>query len=279
MMKKVFLVAALMVLLGAGLIGAGCSSSSGLADMVSQAPADTLSFKYVDVAGLRNDDDLSELYESWKGTVDARLEAHGIASGDVAVFGFGTGTALRFTILKGDFDLEQVREKLKETGFDEGEYKGEEMWELDNGAGYDSDPRVALLEGRIILGNEGGVKGCIKVMKEGDSSLMEKADIKDVVDRIPAGLYVDLEKNALAGLIVQGFESYALSARKEDSDTLDIAGVAKFEVDSDAGRGKDAIENLLDTVFDDVDVTQDGPFLEAAAELDIDRSGFLVAGI
>jgi len=279
MMKRILLIAALMVLLGAGLTGAGCSSSSGLANMVSQAPADTMSFKYFDVAALRNDDHLSDLYDSWKGAVEARLEAHGITSGDVNVFAFGTGTGLRFTVLKGDFDLEQVRQKLEGAGFDKGEYKGEELWELDNGEAYDSDPRVALLDGQIILGNEAGVEGCIKVMREGDTSLLKKADIKDVVDRIPSGLYVDLEKSVLAGLMVQGFEAYALSAQKEDSDTLDIAGVAKFEVDTDARNGEDAIEGLLEAVFDDVDVTQDGSFLEATAELDIDQSGFLVAGI
>ncbi len=279
MLKKVFLLAAMVILVAAAMTGAGCSSSSALSDMVSQVPGDTLSFKYVDVAGLRNDDDLSDLYDAWKAVVDARLEAHGIASGDVTVFGFGSGTGIRFTMLKGGFDLDQVRDRLKNAGFEQGEYKGAEMWELGAAAAYDSDPSVALLDDMIILGNEAGVQGCVKVIKEGDTSLLKKTDIRDVVDRIPSGLYVDLEKNVLAGLIVKGFESYGLSARKEDSDTLDITGVAKFDDDSDAKDGTDAIENLMDAIFDDVDVTQNGAFLKAAAELDVDNAAFIFAGM
>lgn len=95
-------------------------------------------------------------------------------------------------------------------------------------------------------------------MNEGDTSFLKKVDIKEVVDRTPAGLYVDLEKNVLASLIVKGFEAYGLSAQKEDGDTLDTAGVAKFEDNDDA---------------------EDGDILTAAAELDINRSGFLFNGL
>ncbi len=279
MLKRILWMAALMVLVAASLTGAGCSSGNALADMVAKVPGDTMSFKYVDVAGLRGDDDLSEIYDAWKAAVDARLEAHGITSGDVNVFVFGTGTGMRYTLLKGGFDLDQVRDRLEDRGFDDGEYKGVEIWEPEDGSGYDSDPRVALMDDLIILGDESGVEGCIKVMKEGDTSFLKKVDIKEVVDRTPAGLYVDLEKNVLAGLIVKGFEAYGLSAQKEDSDTLDIAGVAKFEDDDDAEDGADAIDNMLKAVFEDVDVSQDGDFLTAAAELDIDRSGFLFNGL
>ena len=279
MLKRILWMAALMVLMAASLTGAGCSSGSALADMVAKVPGDTMSFKYVDVAALRGDDDLSEIYDAWKATVDARLEAHGITSGDVNVFVFGTSTGMRYTLLKGGFDLDQVRDRLEDRDFDDGEYKGVEIWEPKEGSGYDSDPRVALMDDMIVLGDESGVEGCIKVMKEGDTSFLKKVDIKEVVDRTPAGLYVDLEKNVLAGLIVKGFEAYGLSAQKEDSDTLDITGVAKFEDDDDAEDGADAIDTMLKTVFEDVDVSQDGDFLTAAAELDIDRSGFLFNGL
>lgn len=279
MFKKVLLMAALVVLLAASLTGAGCASGNALADMVAKVPGDTASLKYVDVAALRNDDDLAELYDSWKATVDARLESHGITSADVNVFALGTGTGMRFTLLKGGFDLDQVRDKLEGFGFDDGEYKGVEVWELEPGSPYDSDPRVALMDDMIILGNEAGVEGCIKVIEEGDTSMLKKVDIKEVVDRIPVGLYVDLEKNELAGLIVKGFEAYGLSAQKEDSDTLDIAGVAKFEDEDDAEDGDNAIETMLKTIFEDVDVTQDESFLTAAAELDIDNADFLFNGL
>jgi hypothetical protein len=277
MLKKVLLMAALVVLLAASLTGAGCASGSALTDVVAKVPGDTASLKYVDVSALRNDDDLAELYDDWKVAVDARMDSHGITSSDVNVFALGTGTGTRFTLLEGDFDLDQVRDKLEGAGFDKGEYKGVELWEA--GGGYDSDPRVALMDDLIILGNEAGVEGCIKVIKEGDTSWLKKVDIKDVVDRIPAGLYVDLEKNEVTGLIVKGFEAYGLSAQKEDSDTLDIAGVAKFEDEDEADDGDDAIETMLEIWFEDVDVTQDKSFLTAAAELDIDNAGFLFNGM
>ncbi len=279
MFKKVLWMSALMVLLAASLIGSGCASDNALAAMVSMVPADTLSLKWVQADSLRNDSQLSLVYGNWKASVDARLAAHGINSDDVDDFAFGTGIGLRFTVLKGSFDLDQVRAKLRQRGFEDGEFKGQEMWELAAGSGYDADPRVVLMSGVIILGDEGGAESCVKVIKEGDESLFKKADIKEVVDRIPTGLYVDLEKNALAGFVVKGLESYALSVRKQDSDTLDVSGVAKFESEGDANDGDNLIEGLLDTTFEDVDVKQNGRFLTATAELDVDHSAFIFNGI
>lgn len=278
MLKKVLLIVTLGILLAAALASAGCASGNRLTDMMAKVPGDTESLRFVDIDGLRNDADMNALYGTWKTSVDTRLESHGINSGDVNVFAFGTGSGKRFTLLVGGFDLDGVRSKLDGLHYDKGEYKGVELWELQEGWGYESDSKVALMGNLIILGNEVGVKGCIKVIKEGDSSWLKRVDISDVVSQLPVGLYVDLEKSQLAGLFLGGFEAYGVSAEKRDSDTLGISGVAKFEDEDNAGNAKNAIEVTLDTIFKSVDVSQEGAFLTASAELDIDKAAFLFQG-
>lgn len=279
MMKTIVWLTALTALLAASLTSAGCASSTALEEMVARVPRGVVSFRYVDVAAIRGDPELSGLHDSWKAAVGARLEAHGINPADVNVFALGTSATMRCTLLEGCFDVEGVRGSLKDRGFDRGEYKGVEMWEMKAGSGYDSDPGVALMGGLIILGNESGVKGCIKVIREGDASLLNKADVKQVVGRLPAGLYVDLERSALIGLIVKGFEAYGLSAQKGDSDTLSIAGVVKFEDEDDADGGRSALQTLMETMFEDVDVSQNGEFLKATARIDVDRTAFMFSGL
>ncbi len=60
---------------------------------------------------------------------------------------------------------------------------------------------------------------------------------------------------------------------------MKIAGVAKFEDEDDADDAEDAIEDWMDLQFDRVDITQEGLFLEASAELDIDDAESLFQGL
>jgi len=270
MLKKVLLVVSLGVLLATMAVAStGCASSSGLAAMLARVPADTASLKYVNVKALRNDSDLEDLYDAWKTRVDSRLETHGVNPGDVNRFASNEALGKRFTLLVGKFDLDVVREDLDDRHFEEDEYRGVEVWVREVGWVTDLDSEVALMGDLIIIGDESGVEACIKVIKSGDASWLSKVDINDVSSRLPGGLYMEMGKE-WTSLLAGGFEAYGVSAKKQDSDTLKIAGVAKFDDEDDADEAEDTMENIMDQRFDSAEVTQEGAFLEASAELDID---------
>jgi len=271
MLKKVLLVVSLGVLLATMAVAStGCASSSGLSAMLARVPSDAVSVRYVNAKALRNDTDLEDLYDVWKTSVDSRLESHGVDHADVGIFLFGTGDSKRFTLLTGKFDMDVVRGELDDRHFEKDEYRGVEVWIKEAGWTTDLDTEVALMGDLIILGNEEGVEGCIRVIKAGDASWLSKADNNDVSSRLPGGLYADLEKAGITGLFIGGLEVFGISAKKQDGDTLKIAGVAKFEDEDDADEAENAIEDLMDLQYDAVDLSQEGLFLEASAELDID---------
>ncbi len=280
MLKKVLLVVSLGVLLATmAVASAGCASSSGLTAMLARVPSDTTSLKYVNVKALRNDADLDDLYDAWKAGVDSWLRALGISHSDVNVFAHGSSADGRFTLLTGKFDPNEVRNELDDREYDKDEYKGVEVWKREVGWDPVLDSRVALMGNLIIMGNKDGVEDCISVIKSGAASWLSKVDVNDVASRLPGGLYADLEEADLASLFIKGLEVTGVSAKKLDGDMLKIAGVAKFEDEDDADDADDAIEDLLELQFKRVDVSQEGLFLKASAELDIDDAESLFQGL
>jgi hypothetical protein len=280
MLKKALLVVTLGVLLATmAVASAGCASGSGLAAMLAKIPSDAVSVKYVNAKALRNDADLDDLYDAWKASVVSRLESHGIDHNDVSIYVFGTGSGKRFTLLTGNFDMKEVRNELDDGHFEEDEYRGVEVWKNETGWGNEQDGDVALMGDLIILGNEEGVEGCIKVIKAGNASWLSKADNNDVSSRLPGGLYADLQKAGLTALFIEGLEVTGISAKKLDSDRLKIAGLAKFEDQDDAEEAEDTIEDWMEMQFRRVDISQEGLFLKASAELDIDDAESLFGGV
>jgi hypothetical protein len=273
MLKKVLLAVSLVVVLALGLTNTGCASGSGFTSMMAKVPADTASFKYVNVKALRSDADLENLYDAWKAGVSSGFDVLGINYSDVNAFAHGSSADTHFALLVGKFDLEKVRKELDDRGYDEGGYKGVEVWEKEVVWGSVMESRVALMGDLMITGNEDGVEGCISVMKAGGASWLSKADVNDVASRLPGGVYVDLQEQELAGLLIKGLEVYGVSAKKLDGDTLKIAGVAKFDDENHADDADNAIKNLMALQqFRKVDISQEGVFLRASAEVDIDNA-------
>ncbi len=74
-----------------------------------------------------------------KSGVGSRLEAHGISlQRRERVCSPTRLQSTHFTLLIGKFDLEKVREDLDDRGYEEGEYKGVEVWERETGWGSDA---------------------------------------------------------------------------------------------------------------------------------------------
>ena len=273
MLKKVLLVVSLVVMLALAAANTGCASSGGFRTMMAKVPSDTASFKYVDVKALRNDPDLADLYEAWKDTVSLAFDVLDISYSDVNIYVHGSSADRRFTFIVGKFDPDKVRSELDDREYDKEEYKGVEVWEREVGWGSVMESRVALMDNLLIAGNEDGVEGCIGVMKAGGASWLSDADINELASRLPGGLYVDIQEQELASLVIRGLEAYGMSAKKLNGDALAIAGVAKFDSENHADDADDAIENLMDLQqFEKIEIAQKGDLLKAMAEVDIENA-------
>ncbi|MDM8000284.1 MAG: hypothetical protein QUS33_09860 [Dehalococcoidia bacterium] len=270
MFRRVLLVVCLGALLATMAVATtGCASGSGLMAMLAKVPADTVSLKYVNVKALRNDADLEDLYDAWKERVQSRLQNRGISPSEVNIFASNEALSKRFTLLTGTFDLDEVRDELEDRHYEKDDYRGVEVWIREAGWASDLENQVALMGDLIIMGDESGVEACIKVIKAGGDSWLSKVDINDVANRLPGGIYVEMAKE-WTSILASGFEAYGISAKKQDSETLKIAGVAKFNDEDDADDAVDTIEDIMDQRFDGAQVTQEGLFLKATARIDID---------
>jgi hypothetical protein len=259
---------ALGISLGTSCLGGGDGGdvAAVVIDMLKMMPKGADDFMSIDMEALRTDDDFEEIYNDFVGDFSNLEEYMGIDISDISQFTVsGEG---EIVILRGDINLDAVRDALEETGFEEQTYKGVEMW-------VSPGINLALMSDTIIFGGEDNVKDCIGVIEEGDDSLYDDADFRDVIDRLPDGIMVGVGE----GASVMTFDEYdglkvtGVSIAKHSSDSIELTGIAKF---TDADAAEDAIDDLRQDMEGDeeelrnIDVSQDGKYLEATAEGDIE---------
>lgn len=278
MAKKALIILALIALLlslvpaAAACLGGGGGANDAI-DVMKKVPKDAGEFAYIDIKALRDDEDFSELYEDMEDAFAEFTESFlGIDFDDVDSFGvFGEEFWL-----EGNFDLDEVRDNLENpefgfgfgSSFEEGEYKGVEIWESPG-------TWLALMGDTIIFGNEDGVKAFIRVVEEGDDSLYEDEDFRDLVDRLPGGPVVTVDEGAFYDAYeYDGLQVWGMSLKKKDSDTVTMTMVCKFEDEDSADSALDDIENDVESDEENelrnVRVTRDGRFVEVTAEADIE---------
>lgn len=275
--KRIVLSIVLVMSLALGIpLGTSCLGDSGgggggdvateVIDMLKMMPKGADDFMSIDLEALRADDDFEELYNDFMSDLSDLEESFGISFGDVSLFGVsGDG---EIVILRGDFDFDGVRDALEEIRLEEETYEGVEMW-------VSPGISVALMDDMIIFGGEDNVKDCIEVIEEGDDSLYDNADFRDVIDRLPDGVMVAVGE----GGSVMDYEAYdglkvtGVSIAKHSSDSVRFTGIAKFE---DGDAAEDAIDDLREDMETDedelrnIDVSRDGEYLEGTAERDIE---------
>ena len=242
---------------------AGCSSAGGSASaMMEKMPWDTSQLTYVNVASLRDNAALDDLYDEWRDGTGQMLSAHGIDRNSVSSMAYGS----EITIIAGSFDLAAVREELDDRDYDDDEYRGVEVWEKPYG-----NELVALKGSLVIMGPEDPVKECIRVMEGSEDSFADKQHAADVMNKLPGGLLVHVSmSNWLSGMLLGGFEALGMSAQKADEYTLRVTFVLKFDDQAYAEDAKNKVEDLVDTSYRNVEVRQDGQFIIATGEIDVE---------
>ena len=237
-----------------GLIG----GSGSVKEIAEITPEGASSLTHINLQAIRNDKELDEIYDSIEGSGSYEIGGYGIDIGDVNYL----AAADDIRILRGKFDLEDVRDELEDADFDKEEYKDVEFW-------LDEDGEAVAISGdKVIYGSKDGVRDYIKVMKGSEESVYEgDDDFRAVIDKLPDGIMTKVfsEYSYEKGTQVMGFVS-----TKEDEDTLELKGVIKFDDEDDAEDAKSELKQELRETLDDVEVKQNGEFLEYTGMMDIE---------
>lgn len=253
----------LLSFLALAILTAGCSSSAGspLA-MMEKLPWDTSQMTYVNVKALRSDPALEDLYGLWRQSMAQIVNTHGIDRNMVHAMALGSNV----TLITGKFDLSGVRQELDKRDYDEGQYRGVEVWRKPYG-----NELTALMDRLIIIGPEDTVKVCIRIINDGDDSFSDRQHARDVLSKLPNGLYVNVSmSNWLTGLFLSGFKSLGISAQKADEYTLRFTFVLKFDEPRYAENAVNRVEDFVKISYRNVKASQDGEYVIVTGEIDID---------
>jgi hypothetical protein len=221
---------------------------------------------------------LKDLYDGWKDEYD-NLDDYGIDLDDVN--GFAEYGDVK--LITGSFDLGDVRDKLDGRGFDKSEYKDVEVWENSGEdvwvalmGNFDGSGWLALMRNLIVIGREDAVEDCIKVIREGEDSLQDNRDARDVMARLPGGVVMMWGVGQTFTEIIieeefEGLDAGGMSLGKKDEDTLKATAILKFEDEDAAEDATDQIKaHLEEEGYRDIDVDQNKEFVKVTAEIGID---------
>lgn len=133
---------------------------------------------------------------------------------------------------------------------------------------------VAFLKNMLVLGFEDAVKLSIRVSQGKETSLYGDQDVKSVVDRLPAGILISIEREVAMYNIqsLAGGVSIGKSARGEG--TLEIKAWYKFSSETSAEAAQHDLEDYLEGWYDATHIESQlkGEFIELTGETDIPDS-------
>jgi hypothetical protein len=249
-------------------VGVGCNSvgEGGAIDMMKRIPYDSEIFQFLDMDTIRTDNDLEDLYIGFEDSTLAFTDNMGIDSDEVERVAFGKFNTIQ---IEGYFNLENLREDFTVRGLSSDEYNGVEIW---------GDGAIAFVSNELIIANffGGDVKDYINVIEDIDTSLYENKDFKDIIERLPYGIFIMCEKGAfpINGYEYDGLKVAGSSLRKKDKHIMAITGVGKFETADAASdsinRIKDDLENDENAEWNNIDIRQDDGFIIVTTEWDIE---------
>ena len=268
------LVPLILAMVGCGDGGGGGGGDKDAIALMKKLPQGTDSFMFVDVKTLRTDDDLKDLYDNFDNqTGGMSADMFGVSADDVDAFGVAGEMVF---MMQGDFDLEDVRDGLQDMGYDKDAYEDVEIWETLGSA-------MVLVDDSLIIAAEGDdAKDCIDVIKGKDKSLYEASGVKDDMGKLPGDSLMVAwgggGESFFADETYTGLEATAISMSKKNADTVQATAIMRFK---DSASAKDAMDDVKADMEEDtesevrnVKVTQDGEYIKATAEMDLDENLF-----
>jgi hypothetical protein len=211
-------------------------------EMMQGVPVYYEDFEFWDVGALRDDTDLAEMYRVWyERKVEFLEENYGFDSARIDYLGQGEGL---LDIIRADYDVGALREKIAAAFYRDTDYADSEVWLSQPSP----DPEAVtggwvLAEGLLVRSvNNSNVEDYLRVIGGEELSLYDK-NAAALLEELPEGLMLRLARYPYpAGLVVSG-----IAVSKEDGETLKWTNVYKFESE-EAARSDEA-----DEYFDEIE--------------------------
>ncbi len=268
MKAKILTILVVMAVLVSCITGCGSKKGGYLIEIMKTLPHDTPTVIYMDVELMTEDPDLEDMYndvlESWDDFLayEANI-ASAIDFSHVRAFTKTDSRKVYLIAIKGEFDLQDIRDALLEQDFMQGEYEGVEVWTDDSHA-------FAFLKKMIVSGHTDSVETSIRVSQNDEPSMYGNEDVKSIVDKMPAGFYTLILTGDTWGKSNSLLLAGGISMRKGDG-TIEIKGWFKFESETDAEA---VLSDLEDTMKEFCGATQiegqlRGQFIELTGEMEI----------
>ena len=246
------IVIVVVLLFVTGVIGGGNPQPGSILDL---APDDADSITTTDLARVFENDLLAEeIFDEgdWAPVEDLL----GIELEDLSETLYVTRDGDEMVVLKGNFDLEDIRDELEdaEIEFDEDSYRGYETWENSSGV------MVALFDEYIIIADERQVENVLKNLYNGSGTLARTDDdneMRQILDKVGSGFVVYGDTSGACS--VERCEGYgwALTEVDESDEEATVEIALLFRNERAAERAADDYDQVAD-------------FLEREDELDID---------
>jgi hypothetical protein len=274
------------------IVAAGCSSDGGgggttasAVGTMKQLPKGGDGFAFADLEGMQTNEQLKDLYDSYGDRLNEGYDTEeelGASLDEVT----GVATNGEVVLIKGTFQLDDIRANLEDQDYDKGEYKDVETWESTDEGG---ETAVAFIDKSLIIIGQtmGDLEDCIDAIKGGGTSLYEDENLKDMMDRLPHGIVVgcaevpsDFANYGYSYL--ENVDTAGFSIAVKDAKNLLLTVVLKFDDNSDADDAKDEIKNDIEDAIDaylgdyleasdvEINVAQDNEYLTVTAEMSIE---------
>ena len=193
---------------------------------------------------LDEDEDPEDFKDEWRDTWEDRSRALATdpdtVTQDIQVSA-GVGG---YYITKGEFEFVAIKNELEDEGYDDGNYRDQEIWESENGNA------VALFEGAgsYVYGSTDTVKEVLKAIARDEGFMTNEADLRralDMVDGSALSVNADTDCSGLASSL-NGCRGYAGAITGGDEDSMEITGAAVFSSERRAESGMDDIEDEIE---------------------------------
>ncbi|UCC60936.1 MAG: hypothetical protein JSV02_03715 [Dehalococcoidia bacterium] len=212
---------------------------------------------YYNLAVVRSDEDLVNIYEAFANDTSAQEEFRdfGIDPSQIDHIVYQEMDSETAHLVLGRFDLEQIRESLNELGFTSVIYENTEFWE-GNYTTYDGTG-FAFMPDKLIWGHEEAVRSFVSTVEGQERSFYDIRETKEVLARFPdwPPIAVDITFDVLDDYGIRDAVIMATAMAKKDSGTMNVASIVKF---IDAETADQMCEYLAD--MNDMRVTCDGEF-------------------
>jgi hypothetical protein len=239
-MKKLAILAVLLLMLIPLFLGSSCAGVQGFQDdFLKIVPSDTNNYLVViDLTSLRNDKDLSDIYQQINNGNDPSSE-FGLDYADIDYMGAASGGSDSLVLLRGAIDKKAIESKFDDLGYSYEIYNNYKLW-TDNNGYY----TMAFVPAGFIMGDSvDGVKNSIRTMTGSVKSLYADQNVKAVSNKTGAGFIVLMGFSSDLTSQYDGATGFGVSVSKLNKSNLTIQGLYQF---TDTTQAKSALSSVKD---------------------------------